>query len=80
MAGGRRGGIRGEVLASGIMRALQSRLAQLVVLLTLTHGAFIVDIVRQRFYIVAHLLHVTAYGLLLVCCLAFIGVMLAWRI
>ena len=36
MAGGRRGGIRGEVLASGIMRALQSRLAQLVVLLTLT--------------------------------------------
>lgn len=36
------------------------------VLLTLTHAAFIVDIVRQRFYIVAHLLHVAAYGLLLV--------------
>lgn len=35
------------------------------VLLTLTHGAFIVDIIRQRFYIVGHLLHVGAFGLLL---------------
>ncbi len=36
------------------------------VLLTLTHAAFIVDIVRQKFYIVGHLLHVAAFALLIV--------------
>ncbi len=34
------------------------------VLLTLTHVAFIVDIVKQRFYIVGHLLHLAVFGLL----------------
>ncbi|MEM2915948.1 MAG: hypothetical protein QXT19_01120 [Candidatus Woesearchaeota archaeon] len=36
------------------------------VLLTLTHAAFIVDIVKQRFYIIGHLLHLVAFGLLFV--------------
>ncbi len=36
------------------------------VLLTLTHGAFMVDIIRQRFYIVGHLLHVGAFASLLI--------------
>jgi hypothetical protein len=36
------------------------------VLLTLTHAAFIVDIIRQRFYIIGHLLHVGAFALLIV--------------
>lgn len=35
------------------------------VLLTLTHAAFIWDIVQTRFYIVGHLLHVAAFALLL---------------
>jgi hypothetical protein len=35
------------------------------VLLTLAHTAFIVDIIKQRFYIVGHLLHVAAFALLL---------------
>lgn len=34
------------------------------VILTLAHVAFIVDIVKQRFYIVGHLLHVAAFALL----------------
>ncbi len=36
------------------------------ILLTLTHAAFIVDIVKQRFYIIGHLLHLAAFGLLFV--------------
>jgi hypothetical protein len=36
------------------------------VLLVLTNIAFIVDIIRQRFYIVGHLLHVAAFALLLI--------------
>jgi hypothetical protein len=35
-------------------------------LLTLTHAAFIFDIVKQRFFVVGHLLHVAAFGLLLI--------------
>lgn len=35
-------------------------------LLTLTHAAFILDIVQQRFFVVGHLLHVAAFGLLLI--------------
>ncbi len=36
------------------------------VLLTLTNVAFIVDIVKQRFYIIGHLLHLAAFGMLFV--------------
>jgi hypothetical protein len=36
------------------------------ILLVLTHAAFIVDIIRQQFYIIGHLLHVAAFALLLI--------------